>query len=190
MNFPYFYGKNAELRVLKGINSDPNKNRRVNENSTNDKRANMKKFSSVLLTLTAVFALQGCLHDDDDEATVPPPPPPPAPTTIVDVAVADGNFTTLVAALQATGLDATLADTSATFTVFAPTDAAFAVLGEETIAALLEDTDALSSILTFGMWDTLPLLPLLRLYTYLHCLCPKSDNGTNVGLGTPKSGLK
>jgi uncharacterized surface protein with fasciclin (FAS1) repeats len=137
------------LRILKGINSDPNKNRRVNENSTNDKRANMKKFSSVLLTLTAVFALQGCLHDDDDEATVPPPPPPPAPTTIVDVAVADGNFTTLVAALQATGLDATLADTSATFTVFAPTDAAFAVLGEETIAALLEDTDALSSILTY-----------------------------------------
>ena len=67
----------------------------------------------------------------------------------MDVAVADGNFTTLVAALQATGLDQTLDDASATFTVFAPTDDAFALLGQATIDALLADTDTLSDILTY-----------------------------------------
>jgi len=55
--------------------------------------------------------------------------------TIVDVAVANGQFNTLVTALQATGLDALLQDTSTTFTVFAPTDDAFAALGDDTIAA-------------------------------------------------------
>ncbi len=69
--------------------------------------------------------------------------------SIVDVAVADGNFTTLVTALQATGLDATLADLDGTFTVFAPTDDAFAALGQDTIDALLADTDTLSDILLY-----------------------------------------
>ncbi|MEE4202842.1 MAG: fasciclin domain-containing protein [Halieaceae bacterium] len=69
--------------------------------------------------------------------------------TITDVAVADGRFTTLVAALQATGLDSVLADETATYTVFAPTDDAFAALGQETIDGLLADTDTLSDILLY-----------------------------------------
>lgn len=68
--------------------------------------------------------------------------------TIVDIAVADGRFTTLVAALQATGLDAALQG-SGPFTVFAPTDAAFAALGSDTIAALLDAPDTLASILLY-----------------------------------------
>ncbi len=76
-------------------------------------------------------------------------PPSDEPGSIVDVAVANGSFTTLVAALEATGLDATLADTTATFTVFAPTDDAFALLGEGTINDLLADTDTLSNILLY-----------------------------------------
>lgn len=76
-------------------------------------------------------------------------PPSDEAGTIVDVAVEAGSFTTLVAALQATGLDATLADETAEFTVFAPTDDAFALLGDDTINALLEDTDALSDILLY-----------------------------------------
>lgn len=76
-------------------------------------------------------------------------PPAEAPGTIVDVAVANGSFTTLVAALQATGLDATLADDTAMFTVFAPTDDAFALLGKDTINGLLADTDTLSNILLY-----------------------------------------
>ena len=47
--------------------------------------------------------------------------------TIVDIAVADGRFTTLVAAVQAAGLADALS--SGSWTVFAPTDAAFAKLG-------------------------------------------------------------
>jgi uncharacterized surface protein with fasciclin (FAS1) repeats len=66
---------------------------------------------------------------------------------IVETAVANGGFTTLVAALQATNLDTVLADESTKFTVFAPTDAAFELIGEETINSLLENKDVLSSIL-------------------------------------------
>jgi uncharacterized surface protein with fasciclin (FAS1) repeats len=69
--------------------------------------------------------------------------------SIVDVAVANGSFTTLVAALEATGLDVTLSDMDSSFTVFAPTDDAFALLGDETITALLDDTETLSDILTY-----------------------------------------
>lgn len=65
------------------------------------------------------------------------------PPTIVDQAVGDGRFTTLVAALQRTGLDAVLAG-EGDFTVFAPTDQAFAESGvnlndvtDEELTALL-----------------------------------------------------
>lgn len=57
-----------------------------------------------------------------------------------------------VAALQATSLDAVLADESKTYTVFAPTDAAFAALGTDTINALLGDTETLSDILLYHVF--------------------------------------
>ncbi len=69
--------------------------------------------------------------------------------SIVDVAVADGRFTKLAEALQATNLVDTLANPDEMFTVFAPTDDAFAKLGQETFDALLDDTDTLSSILLY-----------------------------------------
>ena len=68
---------------------------------------------------------------------------------IVDTAVSAGQFNTLVAALEATGLDDVLRDESTKFTVFAPTDEAFAALGEETINALLADPDTLADILLY-----------------------------------------
>jgi uncharacterized surface protein with fasciclin (FAS1) repeats len=67
---------------------------------------------------------------------------------IVDTAVAAGDFTTLVAAVQAAGLEETLRG-EGPFTVFAPTDAAFAALPEGTVDALLADIPALTSILTY-----------------------------------------
>ena len=67
--------------------------------------------------------------------------------SVVDLAVADGRFTTLVAALQATGLDSVLADHAGVFTVFAPTDDAFDKLGGDTITALLGDLPTLENIL-------------------------------------------
>jgi transforming growth factor-beta-induced protein len=71
--------------------------------------------------------------------------------TIVDVAVASGQFPTLVAALQATGLDEVLSGPGP-FTVFAPTEEAFAAALDAlgiTAEDLLADTDTLSSILTY-----------------------------------------
>lgn len=68
--------------------------------------------------------------------------------TIVDIAVEDGRFNTLVTALQAAGLDEALAG-EGPFTVFAPTDEAFAQLPDGTVEALLADIPALSNILTY-----------------------------------------
>ena len=68
--------------------------------------------------------------------------------TIVDIAVEDGRFTTLVAALQAAELDSVLAG-EGPFTVFAPTDDAFAKLPEGTVASLLETIPALKDILLY-----------------------------------------
>ena len=112
----------------------------------------MKTLKLLSITVVSLFFLQACgssntsIHETDTPIDTTPEP---TATTIVDVAVADGNFTTLVAALQATGLDATLSDTSGSFTVFAPTDDAFALLGQETIDALLNDLDTLTNILTY-----------------------------------------
>jgi len=108
----------------------------------------VKYFKILSVTVLSVFLLQGC-NDNDNDVIEQVSQDVVAPTTIVDAAVSNGNFTTLVAALQATGLDATLADASAKFTVFAPTDKAFALLGQDTIDALLADTDKLSNILTY-----------------------------------------
>lgn len=67
---------------------------------------------------------------------------------IVDTAVAAGSFTTLVAAVEAAGLVDTLKG-EGPFTVFAPTDEAFAALPEGTVEALLGDIPALTAILTY-----------------------------------------
>ncbi len=70
----------------------------------------------------------------------------PASNTIVDVAMADENFSTLVDALVATGLDETLSG-EGPFTVFAPTNAAFELLPEGLVDGL--DSDTLAAVLTY-----------------------------------------
>jgi uncharacterized surface protein with fasciclin (FAS1) repeats len=67
---------------------------------------------------------------------------------IVDTAVAAGSFKTLVAAVTAAGLVETLKGTGP-FTVFAPTDEAFAKLPAGTVEALLGDIPKLTAILTY-----------------------------------------
>lgn len=69
-------------------------------------------------------------------------------STIVEIASANGNFNTLVAAVKAAGLVETLQGPGP-FTVFAPTDAAFAKLPAGTVEALLKDKEKLASILTY-----------------------------------------
>jgi len=67
---------------------------------------------------------------------------------IIDTAVAAGNFKTLASALTAAGLADTLKGTGP-FTVFAPTDDAFAKLPAGTVDKLLRDIPKLKSILTY-----------------------------------------
>ncbi len=67
---------------------------------------------------------------------------------IVETAVAAGNFKTLAVALQAAGLVDTLKG-KGPFTVFAPTDAAFAKIPKADLDALLKDKAKLTAVLTY-----------------------------------------
>lgn len=76
----------------------------------------------------------------------------PPDKTIAEIAVANGNFTVLVSLLQATGLDAVVADPSQNLTVFAPTDGAFAQLladnpGIDLLAYFAKYPDELTKVL-------------------------------------------
>jgi uncharacterized surface protein with fasciclin (FAS1) repeats len=126
---------------------------------------------ALALASLAAVALAACGDDGNDaesSATTMPPvatmavetmaPETMAPEasadaegTIVEVAAAAGDFTTLVAAVQAAGLAETLSGPGP-FTVFAPTDEAFAGALDSlglTAEELLADTETLSSILTY-----------------------------------------
>lgn len=68
--------------------------------------------------------------------------------TIVDIAVQAGSFNTLVQAVQAAGLVETLSG-EGPFTVFAPTDEAFAQIPQDTLQAVLANKEQLTAILTY-----------------------------------------
>ena len=100
------------------------------------------------IALTAALTLSACGGDKEekmDSATEQM-----APGTIVDVAVGAGNFATLVAAVTAADLVETLSG-EGPFTVFAPTDEAFAALPAGVLDALLlpENKATLAKILTY-----------------------------------------
>ena len=97
----------------------------------------------VFLAAATVVAVSGCAQNRDMAST-------PAQSDIVDTAVAAGSFTTLVTAVQTAGLVETLKGPGP-FTVFAPTDEAFAALPAGTVEALLqpENKAQLVSILTY-----------------------------------------
>lgn len=67
---------------------------------------------------------------------------------IVDTAVAAGNFQTLVSAVEEAGLVDTLKG-EGPFTVFAPTDEAFAKIPQEQLESLLENKTQLTAVLTY-----------------------------------------
>ncbi len=74
--------------------------------------------------------------------------PPTKETTLLDLLKGDGRFTTLVAALEATDLDAALTGVDP-LTIFAPTDEAFSKLPAGTVEGLLNNPTALSNILLY-----------------------------------------
>jgi uncharacterized surface protein with fasciclin (FAS1) repeats len=94
-------------------------------------------FRKLLVVLTAVavipFAQAGSYGNKKD---------------IVDTAASAGNFNTLVTAVKEAGLVDTLKG-EGPFTVFAPTDEAFAKIPAEDLNALLADKDALTRVLTY-----------------------------------------
>ncbi len=104
------------------------------------------RINDAQVIITDIEASNGTIHVID--TVLLPPEPEAEPGTIVDIAVGDDRFETLVAALQAAGLVETLQG-DGPFTVFAPTDDAFAKLPEGTVAALLEDIPALTDILLY-----------------------------------------
>ncbi len=122
------------------------------------------KLLSFLLAGALVFVACGDDSDSDDsassETTEAPAETTEAPTEttvaeptmdIVETASAAGDFTTLVAAVEAAGLVETLQG-EGPYTVFAPTDEAFAAALEDldlTAEELLADTETLTSILTY-----------------------------------------
>ncbi len=125
----------------------------------------MKSTSARLAAGIVALALiaSGCSDDDGDDAadtttteaaaeeetTDSMAEEPAEEADIVDTAVAAGDFDTLVAAVQAAELEETLRG-DGPFTVFAPTDDAFAALPEGTVDTLLEDpTGDLTDILTY-----------------------------------------
>jgi uncharacterized surface protein with fasciclin (FAS1) repeats len=69
---------------------------------------------------------------------------------IVDMVVAAGNFTTLIAGIKAAGLTDTLT-VAGPFTVFAPTDEAFKKLPAGALDALLKDTHKLKAVLNYHL---------------------------------------
>jgi transforming growth factor-beta-induced protein len=99
-----------------------------------------------MVIITDIVADNGVIHVID--SVLLPPAEEESLGSIVDIAVADGRFQTLVAAVQAAGLAETLSG-EGPFTVFAPTDDAFAKLPEGTVEALLADIPTLTDILLY-----------------------------------------
>lgn len=108
----------------------------------------------------AALTISGCAATEEapevveesvmEETPAVTEPESEAPGDVVEVAIANGSFETLAAALTAAGLVETLQG-AGPFTVFAPTDAAFAALPEGLLEALLleENKDVLVEILTY-----------------------------------------
>jgi uncharacterized surface protein with fasciclin (FAS1) repeats len=104
------------------------------------------------VTVADLVADNGVVHVID--AVLLPPPPPS--NTVVDIIVNSENHNTLETAVIAAGLVETLSG-DGPFTVFAPTDDAFAGLPEGTLDAVLADIDLLTAILTYHVAGTTAL---------------------------------
>ena len=102
----------------------------------------MKRLDAVA-AVVALFAV-GSLHAQ----AAPAMAKAAEPATVVEAAVAAGQFKTLVAAVEAAGLVPTLSGPGP-FTVFAPTDAAFSKLPEGAVPSLLKDKKKLTEVLTY-----------------------------------------
>jgi len=103
------------------------------------------------VVVTDIVASNGVIHVID-AVIIPPSILAATLPSIAEVATDAGSFTTLLAAVEAAGLTETLAGPGF-FTVFAPTDEAFAALPAGTVEALLADIETLTAILLYHVVD-------------------------------------
>ncbi len=155
----------------------------------------MKKiFFSLGLVIASTFLLTGCLGEQPVETEVtevtPVELPPVEETTmvypkenLVEVAKAAGSFNTLLTAVEAAGLSEVLA--SSEFTLFAPTDEAFAKLPEGSLEKLLADPEALTNVLKYHLLDGRVMANEVALLTAATTL-----NGDDLTIGVSDSGIK
>ncbi len=132
-----------------------------------------KALFALAIGLTATSAVAGTSYKDK------------APGTIVEVAAGNPDFSTLVAAVKAAGLVDTLSS-KGPFTVFAPTNAAFAKLPAGTVESLLlpENKDKLTAILTYHVVaGKVTAAQVVKLKT------ANTVNGKAVTIATGKNGV-
>ncbi len=129
-----------------------------------DRSFKMRKYTSFIALIAVMFAFNGLVlanscgsssahkHDADHSKVnaeySSAKNKMTAKSDIVETAVSSGSFKTLVAAVKAAGLVDAL-KSEGPFTVFAPTDEAFAKLPEGTVESLLNDKEKLTAILTY-----------------------------------------
>ena len=110
-----------------------------------------KKVLNVFMAGVLASGFVACGDDDDDNNDNPTVQSPQAPENsglnLVNTIQGDARFSTLVQALNVAGLISVLEE--GPYTIFAPTDEAFAALPEATLTALLADKDALSQVLLY-----------------------------------------
>ncbi|ADI73866.1 beta-Ig-H3/fasciclin [Methanohalobium evestigatum Z-7303] len=99
------------------------------------------------VTQTDIESSNGVIHAID-KVILPPSMTETEEMNIVETAISEGSFNTLVQAVQAAGLENTLRG-DGPYTVFAPTDEAFEKLPEGTIENLLADEEQLTNVLTY-----------------------------------------
>jgi uncharacterized surface protein with fasciclin (FAS1) repeats len=104
---------------------------------------------------------------------------------IIDTAIAAGTFKSLVNAIKAAGLVDTLKG-KGPFTVFAPTDEAFAKLPAGKLDAMLKDAPALKSLLTYHLIDG---KVMSKDVATMDGKTAKTVNGAELKIGT-KDGVK
>lgn len=129
----------------------------------------------------SLYASNGIIHPL--EGVLLPPASDIEINSIVDVLALDGRFTTLIAAVQAAGLADALA-TGGPFTLFAPTDDAFAALPPGTVESLVTNVPALQNVLLYHALDGSK-----SAYQLLYKRSAQTLQGETVAISINRSGI-
>ncbi len=108
---------------------------------------NIAEINDAVITANNYTARNGVMHVID-EVLLPPT------NSVYDEVVSNGSLSTLAVAIEAAGLDDALSDGTATYTLFAPTNAAFDELPYGLVPALLDQPNALTDLLLYHALDS------------------------------------